>query len=247
VSSALVFSVIAVTSVVTSFISGILGMAGGMILIGVLLALLPLPVAMVTHGISQLTANGWRAIMLRDKIDWRVMRGYSLGAALSLAAFSLVQFVASKPVALILIGFTPFVALALPERLHLNVERRGHSFLCGLVNTAIALVAGISGPILDVFFVRSKMGRHAVVATKATVQSLSHLMKIGYFGGILAASGGRVDPALAVMMVVLAVVGTSLSKQVLERISDSAFRRWTRWTVLSLGMFYLASGLLALL
>lgn len=246
-SSALVFSVIAVTSVVTSFISGILGMAGGMILIGVLLALLPLPVAMVTHGISQLTANGWRAIMLRDKIDWRVMRGYSLGAALSLAAFSLVQFVASKPVALILIGFTPFVALALPERLHLNVERRGHSFLCGLVNTAIALVAGISGPILDVFFVRSKMGRHAVVATKATVQSLSHLMKIGYFGGILAASGGRVDPALAVMMVVLAVVGTSLSKQVLERISDSAFRRWTRWTVLSLGMFYLASGLLALL
>ena len=246
-SAALVFSIIATVSLVTSFISGILGMAGGMILMGVLLALLPLPAAMMLHGISQLTANGWRAFLLKDEIDWRVIRGYTVGAALALLGFALLQFVASKPVALILMGLTPFVGLALPERFHLNVERRGHSFLCGLVNTAIALVAGISGPILDLFFIRSKMGRHAVVATKATVQSLSHLMKIGYFGGILAASGASVDPLLAATMVVLAVVGTSLSKRVLERISDAAFRRWTRWTVLTLGTLYLASGVFALL
>ena len=246
-SAALVFSIIATVSLVTSFISGILGMAGGMILMGVLLALLPLPAAMMLHGISQLTANGWRAFMLKGSIDWRVVRGYSGGAALALLAFTLLQFVASKPVALILMGLTPFVGLALPERFHLNVERRGQSFACGLVNTAIALVAGISGPILDLFFIRSKMGRHAVVATKATVQSLSHLMKIGYFGGILAVSGTSVDPLLAATMVVLAVVGTSLSKRVLERISDAAFRRWTRWTVLTLGTLYLASGVFALL
>jgi uncharacterized membrane protein YfcA len=246
-SATLVLSLIAATSLVTSFISGILGMAGGMILMGVLLALMPLPAAMLLHGISQLTANGWRALMLRERIDWRVLRGYSVGAALALGGFTLLQFVASKPVALILMGLTPFAALALPERFHLNVERRGHSFLCGLVNTAIALVAGISGPILDLFFIRSKMGRHAVVATKATVQSLSHMMKIGYFGGILASSGAAVDPRLAVAVVVLGVVGTSLSKQVLERISDADFRRWTRWTVMTLGSFYLASGVLALL
>ena len=59
--AAFALSVIAVASLVTSFISGILGMAGGMILMGVLLALLPLPAAMLLHGISQLTANGWRA------------------------------------------------------------------------------------------------------------------------------------------------------------------------------------------
>src|SRR6185436_11798315 len=242
---ALALSLIAVTSLVTSFISGILGMAGGMILMGVLLALLPLPAAMLLHGISQLSANGWRALMLRKSIDWRVFRGYSVGAALALAAFALLQFVASKPVALVLMGLTPFAALALPERLHLNVERRGHSFLCGLVNTAIALVAGISGPILDVFFVRSKMGRHAVVATKGLVQSLSHMMKICYFGGILASSGTTLDPRLAVAVVLLGVIGTSLSRQVLERISDGDFRRWTRWTVMTLGSVYLASGLLA--
>ncbi len=180
------------------------------------------------HGISQLTANGWRALLLKDEIDWRVFRGFALGAAAALLAFALLQLVASKAVALIAMGLTPFIGLALPQRFHLNVERRGHPFACGLVCTALALVAGLSGPILDLFFVRSTMGRHAVVATKAAVQSLGHLLKIGYFGGILAVSGAAagVDPLLAATVVVLALVGTSLSKQVLERISDAAFRRY---------------------
>ena len=64
-SAALVFSVLAFSTLVTSFISGILGMAGGMILMGVLLALLPLPAAMMLHGISQFASNGGRAFMLR--------------------------------------------------------------------------------------------------------------------------------------------------------------------------------------
>src|SRR5690242_1273717 len=47
-------------TLVTSFISGILGMAGGMILMGVLLASLTVPAAMLLHGITQFSANGWR-------------------------------------------------------------------------------------------------------------------------------------------------------------------------------------------
>ena len=52
--SILVFAVLGVASLVTSFLSGILGMAGGMILMGVLIAVLPVPAAMMMHGITQL-------------------------------------------------------------------------------------------------------------------------------------------------------------------------------------------------
>ncbi|HUQ73185.1 MAG TPA: TSUP family transporter [Burkholderiales bacterium] len=241
--SILVFGLLALSTLVTAFISGILGMAGGMILMGVLLALLPLPAAMMLHGISQLASNGGRALMLRREVDWRVFRGYVAGAALALAFFALTHIVVGKAAALIAMGLTPFAALLLPEKLHLNVERRGHSFLCGLVCLTLNLTAGIAGPILDVFFVRSKMSRHAVVATKALTQTLSHLIKILYFGGVMALQGAEVEPALAATMVVLAIVGTSLSRQVLERISDASFRQWTRWTVMTLGVMYLASGL----
>ena len=242
-SSVLVLSILGAATLVTSFISGILGMAGGMILMGVLLALLPLPAAMMLHGISQLAANGWRAFMLWRQIDWRVIRGYCAGAACALALFLALRLVVAKPVALIAMGLTPFIALALPERLHLNVERPWHSFVCGVVCLAFNLIAGIAGPLLDVFFVRSKMSRQVVVATKAASQSLSHVVKVLYFGVVVAVGAEEVTPLLAGTMVVLAFVGTTLSKRVLERITDAAFRKWTRWTVMTVGVMYLASGL----
>lgn len=244
--TALFISILALSAVVSSFVSGILGMAGGMILMGVLLAMMPVPAAMMLHGITQFAANAWRAFLWRKSVDWRVFRQYLYGALTAVGAFAILQFVASKPVAFIVLGLTPFVSLALPEKLHLNVERRGHAFMCGIICSALSLTAGVSGPILDVFFVRSKMGRKAVVATKATTQGASHLLKVLYFGGV-AAAGGAVAPWLGVMMVALAILGTTLSRHVLERMNDASFRLWTRWTVMSLGAFYLASGVFMLM
>lgn len=245
--TALFVAILALSAVVSSFISGILGMAGGMILMGVLLAMMPVPAAMLLHGITQLASNGWRALMWRRSVDWRIFRQYLLGSLAAVAAFALLRLVASKPVAFIVLGLTPFVSLVLPEKLHLNVERRGHSFACGVVCSGLSLMAGVSGPIHDVFYVRSKMGRQAVVATKAMNQGVSHLLKIAYFGGVVTVAGGEVEPLLGAMMVVLAVVGTTLSRRVLEKMNDASFRLWTRWTVMTLGAFYLASGVLMLL
>ena len=238
-----VLATLAVAALVTSFISGILGMAGGMILMGVLLALLTVPQAMVLHGVTQLASNGWRAVLWRREIDWRVFRGNAWGALAALAAFALVQLVVSKPVALLVLGITPFIGLALPEKLVLDVKKRGHPFLCGVVCTGLQLIAGVSGPILDVFFVRSKMDRRAVVATKASIQSLGHVIKIAYFGGLVAAAQrGTVDLRLALLMVALAIAGTTLSRRVLERLTDASFRQWTRWAVMTMGIAYLATG-----
>ena len=61
-----VLAALAVVAVVTSFISGIFGMAGGMLLIGFLLLFLPVPVAMVFHGVIQIAANGWRLDVAGD-------------------------------------------------------------------------------------------------------------------------------------------------------------------------------------
>ena len=238
------YAILAVSALVISFISGILGMAGGMILMGILLALLPVPAAMMIHGVTQLASNGWRAFLWRQHLHWGVLGGYVVGSFLAMGIFVLMHLVVSKPVALIVMGLTPFVTLALPEKLHLNVERRGHPFACGFICSTLSLTAGVSGPILDVFFVRSKMTRHRVVATKAMTQTFTHLQKIVYFGGVVAgAERGAIEPWLAAMMVGLALAGTSISRHVLERMNDASFRQWTRWTVMTLGLFYLASGL----
>ncbi|MBL8514697.1 MAG: TSUP family transporter [Betaproteobacteria bacterium] len=250
-SSILIFAAIAFTALATSFISGILGMAGGLILMAVLLALLPLPAAMMVHCITQLASNGWRAWLWRAHIDMRVFRGYAAGSFAALLLFALIQFVVSKPVAYILLGLTPFVSYVLPDRLQLNIDRHGQPTLCGFICTAVQLMAGVSGPLLDVFFVRSRLDRKGVVATKAMTQSFGHLVKIVYFGGVAvilsAASKGEIEKSLSIFLaatcVALAFAGTTLSRRVLEKMTDANFRRWTQWTVMTLGVVNLAAGL----
>ena len=241
--STLAFIIIAISVVITSFISGILGMAGGMILMGVLLAFLPVSAAMMLHGVAQMAANGWRAWLWRHEVDWRVFRSVALGALLVLIIFSVIQLTASKPVSYLLLGATPFVSYLLPEKLKLNVDKRGHSFFCGVSCTAIQLVAGVSGPLLDVFFVRSLLGRRAVVATKAATQSFGHVLKIIYFALLLKTAHGSIEWWVAASVIVLAMIGTTASRKVLDAMSDANFRRWTRGVVMVTGSCYLVAGL----
>ena len=241
--TAVLFAILAVSSLVTSFISGILGMAGGMILMGILLALLPVPAAMMLHGVIQMASNGWRAWLWRGEIDWKVFRGFAYGALLALAIFGVLQLALSRPVVYIILGLTPFISYVLPPKLKLNVDRPWHPFICGISCTGLQLLAGVAGPLLDVFFLQSQMTRHRVVATKASTQTMSHLLKILYFGFLLGTSQGRVEWWMAIVTIVIAMAGTTASRGVLERMTDVNFRKWTRGTVTVVGLFYLGNGL----
>src|ERR1700674_3633674 len=106
----------------TSFLSGLFGMAGGLILIGVLLTLMPLPTAMVLHAITQMASNGWRAFLWRRPIRWRPGLVYLIGSALALGAWSIPRYGPDKPIALLLLGVTPFMARLLPSGLKPDPE-----------------------------------------------------------------------------------------------------------------------------
>ena len=74
------FLLLTIVSVLaTSFLSGVFGMAGGMILMGVLVAFMPVSAAMVLHGAAQLTANGWRAFLWRRNSDFRIFGRFLVG------------------------------------------------------------------------------------------------------------------------------------------------------------------------
>src|SRR5438105_14625127 len=103
--SVAVLALLAVSALVTSFISGILGMAGGMILMGILLAVLPLPVAMMLHGITQLASNAWRALLWRREVDWRIFRGYLYGAVALTVLLAVEPLLVRKHDTLALMGF----------------------------------------------------------------------------------------------------------------------------------------------
>ena len=242
--SPLLISVLCLVMIGTSLLSGIFGMAGGMLLMGFLLAFLPVPIAMVFHGAIQIAANSWRAWLWRHHVNWRVVLQFGAGSVASLIVFSFFDFVPDKALVLMVIGLTPFVALSVPRTLAPDIERGGHAFLAGAIGGAMQLVAGITGPLMDIFYVRTGMTRQVNVSTKAAAQVLGHLTKITYFGGLIANPGGRdLEQWLVIAYAAcFAVLGTTLSRSLLDRMSDRQFYRWTRRVILGVGAVYAAQG-----
>jgi uncharacterized membrane protein YfcA len=228
--------------VATSFLSGVFGMAGGMILIGVLLAFLPVPAAMALHAVTQMASNGWRALLWWRHVRWRVVAFYLLGCGLALAAWSVWLFVPSRPVALLFLGVTPFLARLVPVRLRPTPERDSHGVAIGAVCMSLLLLTGVAGPLLDQFFLSGTMDRRRIVATKGVCQIAGHGIKLLYFGALVD-QVGAVDPLVAGLAVLSALIGTVLSKRVLEAMNDALYRRWADRLITAISAFYVGGGL----
>src|SRR5215831_16446046 len=226
------------TIVATSFLSGVFGMAGGMILLGVLLNYFEVASAMILFSIIQMFANGWRALQWRDYVRWPIFTWYVLGSALAFAAMFAVSFVPNKMMVYLTLGLMPFAVELLPARAHPNIEWRGIPFITGALTTVVQVLSGIGGLFLDIFFQKSMLDRKTTNATKAVVQLLSHVIRATYF--ILLSPGSLDLPlAMCVPAVLLAIGGTMLAPFVLERMTDHGFRRGTRWIIFTVSTVYL--------
>ena len=101
--------------------------------------------------------------------------------------FILYSIQPSQILVIFALGLLPYIAWMVPKELSLDVTKPAIGVLAGGVVVGTNLVAGISvgGPLLDVFFQRVDMTRHQVVATKAIAQTIGHLSKIIFFGGLV--------------------------------------------------------------
>lgn len=233
---------VCITMVGTSFLSGIFGMAGGMILIGVLLALLPVPEAMMLHGVTQMASNGWRAALWIRYVRWGSVLPYVAGGLAALWLWSLTQYVPSKPVALLLLGVTPFLARLMPARLKPDPESVVQGVCYGVLCVGLILLTGVAGPLIDTFFLGGKdFDRKEIVATKAACQVFGHLTKLIYFGGLISQTG-TVDPVMAVLAILMSMLGTTLAARVLEKMTDTQFRTWANRVITTIAGYYVVQG-----
>lgn len=227
---------------VTATISGVFGMAGGLMLMGALTMAMPVAAAMVTHGAVQFVSNGWRAVLHRTHIRWPIIVFYGVGSAAAAAALAFVTYSPSKAWVYLLLGLVPGLAWLPTKSFHLDAAKPWHAVLCGLGVTGLNVAAGVSGPLLDVFFVRTELTRHQIVATKAATQAFSHTVKIAFYGlPLIGATHATGMPPLWFFIVAapLAMLGAVFGGRILDRLSDKSFLKWTRWIVTALGAVYL--------
>ena len=241
----LISVIVVAATLATAFLSSIFGMLGGLILMGILVSLMQVGPAMILHGLIQMTSNGYRAWLNRKDINWKIVSTLFLGNVLAMATLFFIAFVPDRITVLLALGILPYIAWAMPSNLAFDVTKTPIGILAGIVVVGTNLLAGVGGPLLDVFFQRVEMTRHQVVATKAVAQFLGHVSKVIFFGGLAASSSSENWPAFWLLIIAMAVsvIGTTLGKRVLDKINDKTFFSWTQRIMLTVGGIMIARAI----
>ena len=221
---AILFSV----GLLTSMLSAVVGMAGGITLLSVMLLFFEPLVAIPIHGVVQLVSNSSRTYVQRTHVDWTILWRYCL--MLVPMGFVGIEIAQALPpnVTRALIGV--FVLIATwrrswlligthPERA--DVHRR--FFILGGVVGTINMTIGAAGPLIAPFFLNIGLSRQAMIGTKAACQAVGHLVKIAIFG-----IAGFVFAEYAIPLALLCVsviAGTWMGSQVLESVNERWFTR----------------------
>lgn len=213
-------------AVLTSALSAVVGMAGGITLLALMLLFLDPLVAIPVHGWIQLASNGARTAVQRRHVAGDIVARFALlllpGAALGLAvARALPEEGLRLAIGLFVLGATwrPRWLLlgAHPERLARGPRFVGLGAVAGVLNMTV----GATGPLIAPFFLGLGLRRQALVGTKAACQAAGHLAK----GLVFGLGGFALAPWLPFLAVALAasVVGTWAGSRLLERVSERGF------------------------
>jgi len=235
--------IILIAAFVTACISGIFVMAGGMIFMAVITFFLGVSEAMVVHGAVQSVSNASRSYLLRSNIRWDVL-GYKLiGALPVIIILFFISYIPNKKFLFLLLGLLPLL-LWLPRGwMQGDAAKPAHAILCGGVVMTLNISAGVAGPALDFFYVKTGLTRQEIVSTKAVTMFVSHLVKIGYFGiPLVMAFGFGTLPPLWVFLAAIPciIIGTYLGTLVLHKLDDVNFKSYTKYLVTLIGFVYLA-------
>ena len=244
--------ILIIAAFITSSISAVLGMGGGIILLGIMAIMIPEGYAVVAlHGIIQLVSNFTRSFVFRQHIKKDIIRQYLPGAILGLSLSALIIFILItlfqvdsakeikidflKPLIGIFILWFLFGRRPQPKDDHPNF------FGVGLVSGLTTVFIGATGPLIAPFFLKGKLTKETIIANKAICQTMSHAGKIPLF--IFFFQFDYLAEVEVLFPLIIAVfIGTNLGKQILAFIPEKVFQLLFRGalTVIAIKLIFTA-------
>jgi uncharacterized membrane protein YfcA len=213
--------VVGISALLTSILSAVAGLGGGIILLAVIAQFVAPTVAIPIQGAIQLASNSSRAWFLRENVAWSPV-GWSTILLLPASLLG-VRLATSLPDDVIRALLALFV-LILAWRPALLKWRGGQELpapalvavggASGLLNTTV----GASGPVTSPFFRAATATHTAFVATAAVAQVFAHVAKLTAFG----TQGWNPLDHLGVIAVGIAgvVIGSRIGTRLVGRLSE---------------------------
>ena len=228
--------VLGAAALFTSILSAIIGMAGGIVLLSIMLLYFEPLTAIPLHGLVQLVSNGTRTVIQARYVQWPLVVRYCL-FLVPMAAVGLAFAMKLRPdIAKLLIGIFVLLATWRPRWLmlgsHPEDARPGPRFaILGGVNGFLQMTIGATGPLIAPFFLNLGLERRQIVGSKAAVQAFGHVTKIVLFGAV-----GFLFLPYAWMLLAMCgavVVGTWIGSRLLDYTNERVFQ-WLYRGVLTL-------------
>lgn len=218
-------ALLVLAAVATAALSAVVGMAGGITLLAVMLLYLEPLVAIPLHGVVQLVSNGSRSVVQRRHLAWPVVARFA--APLLPCAFAGLALARALPPEAVRLAIGVFVLVATWRPGWIRIGARADDPMRAMVTAGAATgflstTVGATGPLVAPFFLHLRLGRQALVGTKAMCQTLQHLAKIAVFGAVGFAFHEWLGPLAALCAAVM--LGTWGGSRLLDRVDETTFR-----------------------
>ena len=221
--------ILAVAALVTSMLSAILGMGGGILLLAVIFCFLDHSEAIPAHAAVQLASNGTRILVFIRNIDWRTLVRYCSGLIPGIVLGSVLLWKLgepgrSEPYLKMIVGGYILAATYLPKpQKHRSTMTWWDFPVMGFVCGAAALTIGAVGPLMAPLFARRDFVKERLIATKAICQLITHFSKIPAFLLIRELNIAGLG-TLTLVMIAMVIPGTLLGKRALKHVSVEHFK-----------------------
>ena len=226
--------ILAISALITSSISAVLGMGGGIILLGIMAIIIPDGYMVIAlHGMIQLFSNTTRTFIFRNHIKSYVIKDFGIGALIGaiisgLIIYILIQIYDVDSASQIKVDFLkPIIGLFIIWYLFLKKpkkERKTVSFLrVGGISGISSIFIGATGPLIAPFFLNGDFKKENIIANKAAGQMITHLTKIPLFIYFFNVSYIK-EYAVLIPLIISVYIGTNLGKKVLSFIPEKTFK-----------------------
>lgn len=207
-------------TVITSTLTGIFGLGGGVLLLGIMPIFLPVAAVIPVHGATQLAANASRAYFSWQAIRWEIFPAFLLGGIAGTVFFTLIlQAISLKYLPLFIGGY---ILLSQWSDVFNRVVERFESFsLLGFFQVGLSLLSGTIGPVHMVLLKKRYNDHHDIVATAAMMMAVKHGLKVLAFIIIGVQFFQFIDVMVA--MIVCAIIGSFIGTKLRGKLKKSTF------------------------
>ena len=226
--------ILTIGALITSSISAVIGMGGGIILLAIMAIIIPEGYMVIAlHGAIQMFSNGTRTFIFRNHLKkqllWEFFQGAIIGLSLStIIIYAITQYYDVSSASQIKFEFLkPIIGVYIIWNLYLKgpkKKKKNKLFrIVGLIGGISSVFIGAAGPLIAPFFLKDSLHKKNIIANKAACQLISHFGKIPIF--IYLFDVNYVNEYTVLIPLVISVyIGTNIGKKLLEFIPEKIFK-----------------------